>query len=129
LATVGDALRLSVHFYISASNGRKTSGKEHSIFHFLKVLSIESYYHFDVLLGKRNMAEIEKSLKGDFPEATDAEIARFVAAYGIVETKLEDYLDWRMWYGQDQDDQKKADADRIKKGERALVSSKYICSI
>jgi hypothetical protein len=28
------------------------------------------------------MAEIEKSLREDFPDATDAEIARFVAAYG-----------------------------------------------
>eukprot|EP00980_Cylindrotheca_fusiformis_P021180 scaffold8136_cov127-Cylindrotheca_fusiformis.AAC.20 len=78
------------------------------------------------------MAQIKKSFyfcKEDFPEATEAEIARFVAAYGngrgstarntrgegrdisgfldasimgsTVATKLEAYLDWRMCYGLD----------------------------
>jgi hypothetical protein len=51
--------------------------------------------------------DLEKCLAQDFPEATSAEIARFVAAYG----------------------KPKGKADRIKKGEKALVSSKYICSI
>jgi hypothetical protein len=54
-----------------------------------------------------DMKDLEKCLAQDFPEATSAEIARFVAAYG----------------------KPKGKADRIKKGEEALVSSKYVCSI
>jgi hypothetical protein len=55
-----------------------------------------------------DMKDLEKCLAQDFPEATSAEIARFVAAYG----------------------KPKGNADRIKKGEEALVSSKYVvCSI
>jgi hypothetical protein len=51
--------------------------------------------------------DLEKCLAQDFPEATSAEIARFVAAYG------------NGW----------GNTDTIKKGEEALVSSKCVCSI
>eukprot|EP00980_Cylindrotheca_fusiformis_P021182 scaffold8136_cov127-Cylindrotheca_fusiformis.AAC.22 len=50
------------------------------------------------------MAEIEKSLRDSFPDATDAEIARFVAGYGrgnveknrsVIEKRLSAYMAWR----------------------------------
>jgi hypothetical protein len=57
-------------------------------------------------------SDLARSLKGNYPEATDAEVQRFAQAYshirgsdqrvqGIVATKLENYLDWRNCFGLD----------------------------